>query len=778
MFVRRDYEPFLQGKERLVFICVSIYRPLLNFSHHISTKHLGGHILTDLNTILTKISNDMFPKREELAYNFLPRSYEFEGVCYGFSSLYLNAYFCDEETWFLKRLAVMVVAFEEGINLTELTQSVKDKISTYSAYVPTEKEMLILEIPFFLETLAILQEPERVDVSRCQTPEYFLKTYPLIAPVTLIEEDKSPQLIYQAFCAPTNEELAAYLDEVKRLLCDEEQKIGMLITSSDHAVQLAYNKEEDIWCYLDINALHDRELKPKKLNSHELSLALYQSLESYRDKKSPTSLFKISFIGLDRSPRLEADLKVLEPMLLTRESAIRTDGLGNTLLSFALESGNERQARILIGLGANINHQKREPINSILESALISRNKAMLALLFEHGVRIHSPSILLMQAINTECLEIVELVSSYLGEIPALPDDAKISYLSLAVLLGCTDIVERLISQRENVNHRSPTGVTALHSAIATGHIETTQILLMHGADPNLATTEKGYCAIHIASGDAPTNQIQLIGLLISHGVNVNEPAKDGITPLMIAAATNNLTLVKYLVERGALVNFTNERGMTVLHFACLAANHEMVEFLLAQDGIDVNHKAANNVTPLHVAALKDNIDTVKLLLNAGANCLVKDSENKYPYQVAESKGHTAIIHLLKTHHLQAKVRLSLTETLTRLDLLFPSVMDVETRVRRILNDYIRPSRSMFFLHSLRPSIRRAQTLHTRLEGLTKEEQLSAIKDEISAYCLNWGVNENDAYLKRLIASQFYLENSIDREHELTVEEMPFAYAA
>lgn len=60
------------------------------------------------------------------------------------------------------------------------------------------------------------------------------------------------------------------------------------------------------------------------------------------------------------------------------------------------------------------------------------------------------------------------------------------------------------------------------------------------------------------------------------------------------------------------------QNDSTLLHLSCSCENDRFIEFLIGI--IDVNSKDKLGRTPLHIAASKNNIDSIKLLISAGAN--------------------------------------------------------------------------------------------------------------------------------------------------------------
>ena len=142
-----------------------------------------------------------------------------------------------------------------------------------------------------------------------------------------------------------------------------------------------------------------------------------------------------------------------------------------------------------------------------------------------------------------------------------------------------------------------------------------------------------------IRSGD----QLGLRELIKSSGANMPDPR--GTTPLMMAATYGNLESMKILIDAGAKVNAANEFGATALLWC--AADQAKVQLLLAH-GADVNTQSKQGRTPLLIAAgTNGNSNTVRMLLEKGANPAAADNTGATPLQMAAMAGDTASIRLL-----------------------------------------------------------------------------------------------------------------------------------
>jgi len=92
-----------------------------------------------------------------------------------------------------------------------------------------------------------------------------------------------------------------------------------------------------------------------------------------------------------------------------------------------------------------------------------------------------------------------------------------------------------------------------------------------------------------------------------------------------------------------------DEKGSTLLHWAAARKkNTAMLEFLLAQEGIDINHKNEYGNTALHFAVRYGDYGGVQLLLKQPeANKSLRNDSGDTAHDLAVKLGHSLIAALL-----------------------------------------------------------------------------------------------------------------------------------
>lgn len=191
--------------------------------------------------------------------------------------------------------------------------------------------------------------------------------------------------------------------------------------------------------------------------------------------------------------------------------------------------------------------------------------------------------------------------------------------------------------------------------------------LLQHGADPNAAIAKRLWFRSFAndetwfdVEGSTPFLRAALAGdlaamqLLVEHGANPNIATKSDDTPLMAAAgigwaaywtsnaSTSRLDAVKYCLSHGADVRAKDVKGYTALHGAAFRGDNEMVRYLIAS-GADIQAKTKDGDTVADVANglfehAIPHADTVALLEGLGSGnshncrsneCVVAPKEDK-----------------------------------------------------------------------------------------------------------------------------------------------------
>lgn len=145
--------------------------------------------------------------------------------------------------------------------------------------------------------------------------------------------------------------------------------------------------------------------------------------------------------------------------------------------------------------------------------------------------------------------------------------------------------------------------------------------LLARGFDGNVRSP-KGDHALHIAVREGAFKA--LAALLQWKQIDVEARNAADESPLMLAALAGQIDVVKRLIARDADIN---KPGWTPLHYAATRGHVEIMNLLLDRNAY-IDAASPNGTTPLMMAAHYGTPSAVKLLLEAGADPLLKNQQD------------------------------------------------------------------------------------------------------------------------------------------------------
>lgn len=167
------------------------------------------------------------------------------------------------------------------------------------------------------------------------------------------------------------------------------------------------------------------------------------------------------------------------------------------------------------------------------------------------------------------------------------------------------------------------------------------QLLATHQADPNLAEPQRGENGLILALREDAMRSFQF--LLQQPGIQVDQPAANGNTALMMAAFKGNKQAVLDLIAHGAAVN---KAGWTPLHYAAAVGAVDIATLLLERKA-DIDAPSPTGITPLMLAAREGKDEAVKLLLARGADAKLVNNEKLTAEQIANRADHPRIAALI-----------------------------------------------------------------------------------------------------------------------------------
>jgi ankyrin repeat protein len=103
--------------------------------------------------------------------------------------------------------------------------------------------------------------------------------------------------------------------------------------------------------------------------------------------------------------------------------------------------------------------------------------------------------------------------------------------------------------------------------------------------------------------------------------------------------------VVAWMLAKGAPVTFQDDEGFTVLHSAIDREKWDKLEIIrmLLEAGADINAHGPDDWTPAHYAAVRNDVEVLKTLVDSGADLSVRTRIDEYgtPLEEAEFLGNS-----------------------------------------------------------------------------------------------------------------------------------------
>jgi ankyrin repeat protein len=288
--------------------------------------------------------------------------------------------------------------------------------------------------------------------------------------------------------------------------------------------------------------------------------------------------------------------------LLTEEEKNRYTGLPNKSLFEAVEAEDFQTAQKLIEMGIHpnlLNHQSHQVEFLLpLHFAIEKNNLELVTLLLEKGANPNYPNLHI--------------------HVP----------LERAVKQKNTEMVRLLLEYDADPNHKIAHS-SLLHYAISVNELEIAELLLIHGADPEVQV--KGHYFYHPPLRDAKS--VKAIQLLIEYGAKTDNLKDFLIWPI----GRGDTDVTREFIRIGAPVddpNLWNESIRGSYH------HDQTIPLckLLLEAGLEINVPIKFYGSALLRAIQYGSLELVKLFLDNGADLTVRDPDSGFtPYEVAVS---------------------------------------------------------------------------------------------------------------------------------------------
>lgn len=285
-------------------------------------------------------------------------------------------------------------------------------------------------------------------------------------------------------------------------------------------------------------------------------------------------------------------------------STVSTGVMARSELVAAIVDGDNRVVKSLLSQGVDVNSTERDGTNA-LQWAVYHENAGMVSDLIQAGADV--------QAINRE------------GMTP----------LALAAMAGNAEITEILLDAGAGVNTPMANGETPLMMAARTGDLDTMRIILDRGADINATEPLRGTNALMWAAANSNPAAVKL---LLANGADIamnSATARPGRNPYLAPTARNRIRGFYQGIGQGG--DFGAQEELEKSNLELQVSREELIARLprelvedFEREDVQVGDfgetiepapdKQWGGLTALHFAVREGDLDTVKALVEAGAD--------------------------------------------------------------------------------------------------------------------------------------------------------------
>ncbi|GKZ34467.1 hypothetical protein AbraIFM66950_004742 [Aspergillus brasiliensis] len=353
----------------------------------------------------------------------------------------------------------------------------------------------------------------------------------------------------------------------------------------------------------------------------------------------------------------KGNLHMVQQLLAHGGNADTETPSGSTMLiELIKQRAPPKLVTLLLDAGSDPNKKGCQG-RTALNEAVQTEQVAVVTTLLEHGANPNLPGpehVLWLAISRPACLRLLLNSGADIKKTPGLMEQAT--------SMNNIEAVRTLLEVGLDPNAKKDGTYTPLCSAIRDNRADILNLLLEHGANPNVMASEypAWKCITH--------NRLHFLPILVAAGADLLQPP--GIVEL--AVEVNNIEALKWLVEQGgANVNDRNAQGHTALTTAIRENRSEMLSYLLAhganpaQRGQDwpvcmaVRSPALlQQLLPLvpdlsahkgvmEMAVLANQLESIKLLLAAGASVEYKNGGVFSPLTTALRERHVDIVRFL-----------------------------------------------------------------------------------------------------------------------------------
>jgi len=276
------------------------------------------------------------------------------------------------------------------------------------------------------------------------------------------------------------------------------------------------------------------------------------------------------------------------------------DKKGNGMFHYAAQTGNEEVMKKLAEdykVNTAVNEKTNE--NAILfASRRFSRSGAETPLSFYQFlekefdldptiVANDGNTVLHNLATRTKNLDLLKYFVEK-GVDPNILDEKNNNTLILAASRANHEIIDYLISKTADVNIKNKEGMSGLTRATRSNSIDVMKLLVENGANIDVLDRSGNNLGFHLVDSYSDGEVFEeKAEYLVSQGLDIKATQNGNTTLLHHAIKKNDVDLLKVLLSYGIEINAKDENGETALHKAALQSQDEKMLMYLVEAGAE-----------------------------------------------------------------------------------------------------------------------------------------------------------------------------------------------
>ncbi|XP_027704657.1 rabankyrin-5 [Vombatus ursinus] len=337
------------------------------------------------------------------------------------------------------------------------------------------------------------------------------------------------------------------------------------------------------------------------------------------------------------------------------------DSRDQTVLGLALWTGMHTIAAQLLGSGASINDTMPDG-QTLLHMAIRRQDDKSALFLLEHqadiNIRTQDGETALQLAIKNQLPLVVDAICTRGADMSVLDDQGN-PPLWLALASDLEDIASTLVRHGCDATcwGPGPGGClqTLLHRAIDENNESVSCFLIRSGCDVNSPRqpgangegdeeARDGQTPLHLAASWGLEETVQC---LLEFRANVNVQDAEGRAPIHVAISNQQSVIIRLLISHPDIrLNVRDRQGLTPFACAMTYKNNKAAEAILKREpgaAEQVDNKGRNF---LHVAVQNSDIESVLFLISvqANVNSRVQDASKLTPLHLAVQAGSEIIV--------------------------------------------------------------------------------------------------------------------------------------